>query len=206
MPTEAGDHRNVILVNQDLNKEFGYEYFVVNLKEQHDIPDALVIETLNPDAEFLAVNDLTPLSGKQRAAFDRDGIVLLLQHALVPRLTMPIATIAAKAVEFAYETLTAQVAILTPDLKRDDAQEIFDAAWAARTNDIIANIDQMPDAERINYFIAAFRNAFTGTDSTVIDRYVNDQREELRAALTEAWAERRHFLQRGQRATRMPGA
>ncbi len=189
-----------VLVNPE--KDVLYFQKATVLAEGNGPPFAQIITVNEPSGEWLEESLLAPLSDEQRTAFDRDGIVLLLQHPCRLIRPLPIARIAADAVCFGYEQLDGQ-GVPNPDPRADDARETFNAARAARTNEIISRLDRMDDADRVAFFIKAFRDRVVGTeDRRVIDLYVNDQPQELQAALTEAWSQRRDHLQAGGPAVR----
>lgn len=199
------DLSDVILVNRQRYPNFEHDDLIKDFREAQGVPDALAIETGEPSAEWLATNHLGPLSTQQRAAFDRDGIVLLLQHPLDQNYALSIARVAAHAVGLSYEHLDTQNVIPFRELVTDDldSRENFNLARAERTNEIIAHLDAMDDVDRAAYFVQVFRDKIVGMqDRRVIDLFASEQPQELQAALNKAWAERRHVLQHDERTAR----
>lgn len=192
-----------VLVNHE--KDANCHARAIALAEQNGPPFAHVIRIGDPSPEWLATNHLGPLSVEQRAAFDRDGIVLLLQHPTDPLYMVPIADIAAKAVAFGSERLESESGIPVQVAKQDDpaSQESHAASLAARTAYVVERLDGMTDAERASFFRQAYREmADHDAGRALIERFTMG---DLTIALNQAWATRRHGFRHGRSITRPQG-
>lgn len=196
---------DIILVNRQRYPNFEHDDLIKDVREAQGVPDALAIETGDPSPEWLAINHLGPLTAQQRAAFDRDGIVLLLQHRLDKNFTVPIANIASKAVAFGCERLERESGIPVQVANQDNpaSQERHAASLAARTAYVVERLDGLTDAERASFFRQAYREmADHDAGRGLIERF---SMGDLTIALNEAWATRRHGLHYGRSITRPQG-
>lgn len=191
------DRPDIILLNPKRILRTGYDEFRKEFEEKYNVRDALLLQTDDPTAEWLAANGMTALSDEQRATFDSEGVVMLLQHQIV-RGNRSIEYLAEEAVDFGYRQLAAEkrASIPAAELAEIDARHGSHhpghAAWGPY---VIERLDEMSDAERHAFFRQAYREMASPSGQRLIDL---NEIGAMNEALSEAWSRRRDRIVNGR--------
>lgn len=179
--TARADRPNIVLINPDRHAEHKHRDLVSALEEQHGVSNAMVVQASNPTAKWLDANHMSALSDQQRASFDNDGVVMLLQHPIDPNFTIPVVAVARAAVE--------------AGVKRVE-KEGGGAVGSAQIAAVIKRLDEMSHRDRSDFFVSAYIDMPNHEEGRGI--IASFTQAELDVALSNAWATRKFIMLNGR--------
>lgn len=179
--TARADGPNIVFINPDIHAEHKQRALISALEEQHGVSNAMVVQASNPTAQWLDANHMSALSDQQRASFDADGVVMLLQHPIDPNFTIPVVAVARAAVEAGVKRVA-----------REDGGAVGTTQIAA----VIKRLDEMSHRDRSDFFVSAYIDMPHHEEGRGI--IASFTQAELDVALSNAWATRKFILLNGK--------